>query len=174
MQRKSCRPGCLLRAAALAAALAGQAGAALAACPVELAVYREPATGAMIDFYPGRNATVTNAFRMVLGQDAVLEGVVIWDDEVPRPVGMLMHDCPEGDATGDELEACIVWRGIVYVADGRGNAGLMPPERTAAPQSLILADLGRALMRFSGGVAGGETAPSAAPGDVFALHGCQE
>ena len=162
---------CLPRAAVLAAALGGQAGAALAACPVELAVYREAGTGAMIDFRPGRNATVTNAFHMVFDKGIVLEGVVMWDGDVPRPVGMLTHDCPEGDATGQELAACTVWRGVVYSADAEGNVGLMPPEGAAAPKSLILADLGRAIGASSVHEAAGL---SGAPWDGFVLHGCQE
>ena len=149
----------------LAAALAGQIVPALAACPVELAVYREAATGAMIDFRPGGNATVTNAFRLVLDRGVVLDGVVMWDAGVPRPLGMLTHDCPEGDATGAELAACTVWQGVVYSADGTGTVDLMPPERAHAPETLILADLGRAIA--AAGLA-------AAPWDAFALHGCQE
>lgn len=155
----------------LAAALAGQTAPALAACPMELAVYREAGTGAMIDFHPGGNATVTNAFRLVLDRGVVLEGVVMWDADVPRPVGMLTHDCPEGDATGEELAACTVWHGVVYAVDGEGKVDLMPPERTDAPETLILADLGRAIVASPVGEKAGLTD---APWDAFALHGCQE
>ena len=172
MQRQPTRlPGFPLRVVALATALAGQSVAALAACPMELAVYEEPETGAMIDFRPGRNATVTNAFRMVFDRGVVLDGVVMWDGEVARPVGMLTHDCPEGDATGEELEACTVWEGVVYAADGQGNVDLMPPEGADAPKSLILTDLGRALRLSAAYDAAGL---AAAPWDVFSLHGCQE
>lgn len=165
----------LPRAVALAAALAGQAGAALAACPVELAVYREAAAGAMIDFRPGGNATVTNAFRMVFEKGVVLEGVVMWDAAVPRPVGMLAHGCPEGDATGDELAACTIWRGVVYAADGEGRIDLMPPEGAPAPGTLILADLGRAIAASPVHAAAGlGQGPAQAPSDIFSLHGCQE
>lgn len=164
-------PARSLHAAVLAAALVGQTASARAACPMELAVYEEPETGAMIDFRPGRNATVTNAFRMVFDKGVVLEGVVMWDDGVARPVGMLTHGCPEGDATGEELAACTVWQGVIYAADAQGNVGPMPPEGTAAPKSLILADLGRALAPSPAYAA---TGLEAAPWDVFTLHGCQE
>lgn len=176
MQRQPTRlPGPMPRiaapAAVLAGALAGQTVVAQAACPVELAVYREAQTGAMIDFRPGRNATTTNAFRMVFDKGVVLEGVVMWDADVPRPVGMLTHDCPEGDATGAELAACTVWQGVIYAADENGGVDLMPPERTDAPATLILSDLGRARGLSP---AYGATGLSAAPWDVFTLHGCQE
>lgn len=161
----------LPRAIALAAALAGQAGAALAACPVELAVYREATAGAMIDFRPGGNATATNAFRMVFDKGVVLEGVVMWDAGVPRPVGMLTHDCPDGDATGEELAACTIWQGVVYAADGEGRIDLMPPEGADAPRTLILADLGRAIAASPVHAAAGL---AQAPWDVFSLQGCQE
>ena len=155
----------------LATALAGQAGAALAACPVELAVYREAGTGAMIDFHPGRNATVTNAFRMVFDRGLVLEGTVMWDGEAPRSLGLLTHDCPEGDATGAELAACTLWQGVVYAVGDDGAVDLMPPEGAAAPQSLVFADLGRAIRLSAPYEAAGLTAT---PWDAFSLAGCQE
>lgn len=161
----------LPRAVVLAAALAGQATAALSACPVELAVYREAQTGTTIDFRPGGNATATNAFRMVFDKGVVLDGVVMWDGDVPRPVGMLTHDCPEGDATARELAACTVWQGVIYSADGGGRVDLMPPEGEAAPETLILADLGRVLKASP---VYDKTGLADAPWDAFTLHGCQE
>lgn len=172
MMRK--RPGLsasLPRAAALAAALGAQAAAAQAACPIELAVYSEAGTGAGIDFRPGTTAAVTNSFRMVLDRGVVLDGVVMWSQEPARPVGMLMRDCPEGDVTGEELAACTVWEGVIYAVDARGEVGLLPAQGTDAPRTLILADLGRALRLSSVADAAG---PPSAPGDVFALSGCQE
>ena len=167
MERR--RPANLLRAAALAPVLAGQTAAAFAACPIELAVYEEPQTGAGIDFRPGGNATASNAFRMVLGKGLVLDGFVMWSGA--RPVAMLTHDCPEGDATAQELAACTLWEGVVYAVDGRGEAGLLPAEGEDAPLSLILSDLGRAPRLLSLLDA---TAAGVAPGDIFSLSGCQE
>ena len=171
MLRSHRLPANAVRVAALAVALGGQTLPALAACPIELAVYEDPETGAGIDFRPGGNATVSNAFRMVLDEGVVLDGFVMWSEEPARPVGMLTHDCPEGDATGEELAACTVWDGVVYAVDAEGRAGLLPGEGEDAPQTLILADLGRA-PRLSAilDAAGVE----AAPGDVFSLSGCQE
>ena len=79
---------------------------ALAACPVELAVYGEVGGEAEVDFTPGSgNALVTNGFRMLLGNDVVLDGFVIWTEEAARPWGTLTYRCPEGDVTGDEIAA---------------------------------------------------------------------
>src|SRR5689334_2948598 len=79
---------------------------ALAACPIELAVYGDAQSGSEIDFTPtGTSATVTNSFRMILDNNVVLNGIVMWNEGVARPNGALMYKCPEGDVTGAELAA---------------------------------------------------------------------
>lgn len=148
--------------------------AANAACPVELAVYEDRDKAASIDFRPTlQSATVTNSFKMVLDNDTVLDGVVMWSADVARPNGMLMHQCPEGDVTGEELEACTVWQGVIYSVDEKGSVGLLPRERigAAAPKQLIFSDLGHAL-RMS--AAFGPDGFSKVPWDVFEISGCQE
>ena len=123
---------------ALAAVLA-TAFPALAACPIELAVYGDLENTAGIDFRPTMDsATVTNSFRMVLDNGVVLDGIVQWSDGVARPNGMLMHKCPEGDVTGEELAACTVWQGVIYTSDDKGNIELLPAEGKTAPQKLDL------------------------------------
>jgi hypothetical protein len=145
---------------------------ARAACPVELAVYGEAQSGAELNFRPsGGNALVTNAFRMLLDNNVVLDGIVMWTEEPARPAGMLMHLCPEGDVTGEELEKCTVWQGVVYASDHEGNVALLPKEGSAAPQTLIFADLGASL-RYSS--AYGASGFSKIPFDVFTVKGCQE
>ncbi|MDQ6437082.1 hypothetical protein RB623_23770 [Mesorhizobium sp. LHD-90] len=144
---------------------------ALAACPIELSTYGDVEDAASINFRPtGDNATVTNTFRLIIGE-VVLDGIVMWSDGVGRPNGILSYKCPIGDVTGPELEACTAWQGVIYTSDGSGNIGLLPAEGEDAPQKLILSDLTHAL-RFSAvrEVAGIEKLPW----DVFALNGCQE
>lgn len=148
--------------------------AANAACPIELAVYGDRDDVAGIDFRPTlESATVTNSFKMVLDNDTVLDGVVMWSNDVARPNGMLMHQCPEGDVTGEELDACTVWQGVIYSVDEQGKVGLLPRERiqAAAPSKLIFSDLGHSL-RMS--AAYGPHGFSKVPWDVFELKGCQE
>ena len=143
-----------------------------AACPIELATYADTDNLAELEFTPTtESATVTNSFRMLLDNGVVLDGVVMWSQDVARPNGMLMHECPEGDVTGAELEACTVWQGVIYASDEKGDINLLPAEGSAAPQKLILADLGHSLRLSSGYGAHGF---STAPFDVFALKGCQE
>jgi len=142
-----------------------------AACPVELAVYGDRDDAAGIDFRPAANlAAVTNAFRMNLDNGVSLDGMVMWSEGIERPYGSLTYECPDGDVTGEELEACTVWQGVIYAADETGTVDLLP-KTGAAPKTLIFPDLGPSL-RLS--AAYGEDGFSRVPWDVFALKGCQE
>jgi hypothetical protein len=143
-----------------------------AACPIELAVYGDRDGVAGIDFRPtGESAVVTNTFKMVLGNDVMLDGLVMWSDGIARPYASLMYNCPDGDVTGEELEACTLWEGVVYTADATGKVSLLPRERQDAPQTLVFPDLGPALSQSS---AYGDGGFSKVPWDVFTLKGCQE
>ena len=145
---------------------------ALAACAIELATYADRDGVAELEFTPTTDAaTVTNTFRVLLDNDVVLDGVVQWSDPAPRPNGMLMHKCPEGDVTGEELAVCTVWQGVIYTSDDKGNIELLPDEGEAAPPRLILPDLGPSLRLSAAYGAGGF---SKTPWDIFALKGCQE
>ena len=143
-----------------------------AACPIELAVYRDRDNVAGIDFRPAeQSATVTNQFSLILARGLVLSGMVMWSEGLARPIGMLQHDCPEGDATGPEMEACTVWQGVVYTADDNGKAGFLPRQGEPAPKSIILADLA---FDMSVAEALDGKRPDPLPSDIFELSGCQE
>ena len=165
----------LLGSAKLAVLMAGMVLApatAHAACPIELAVYGDAQSGSEIDFTPtGSSATVTNTFRMILDNNVVLNGIVMWTEGVARPNGALMFKCPEGDTTGAELAACTPWHGVIYTSDDKGSIGLLPAEGVEAPKTLILPDLGPVLHQSS---AYGGNGFSKVPSDVFTLKGCQE
>jgi len=157
----------------VAGCLALASSGAHAACPIQLAVYGEARSGAEIDFTPtGTSATITNTFRMILDNNVVLDGIAMWTEGAAgRPHGSLMYKCPNGDVTGDELAACTLWEGVIYSADDKGVAGLLPAEGVEAPQNLIFPDLGPALERSTAHGAGGFTK---VPWDIFVLKGCQE
>ncbi|MEO5756045.1 MAG: hypothetical protein ABIQ51_04230, partial [Mesorhizobium sp.] len=124
----------LSKLVSIAAGMALAATAAFAGCPIELAVYGDAQTGpetsgAEIDFTPtGTSATVTNTFRLILDNNVVLNGIVMWNEGVARPNGSLMYKCPEGDVTGAELAACTLWTGVIYSGDDKGTIGLLPAE----------------------------------------------
>ncbi len=155
-----------------AAAVAVQAMAAFAACPIELALYRDRDAIAGLDFTPtGGQAAVANSFRLVMRDGPVFEGHVLWTDEPARPYGQLLHECPEGDVTGEELAACTVWQGTIYAIGADGGVNLMPAQGEPAPERLLLADLGYQ-MRWS--QAWEKAGLTAVPWDEFRLSGCQE
>jgi hypothetical protein len=144
---------------------------AAADCAIERAIYEDMEGAARIEFFAtGTAATVTNSFRMLLDDTIVLDGIVQWTDEVPRPNGKLMYQCPDGDVTGPEYEICTVWQGVIYTADETGNIGLLPAEGVGAPAKLIFPDLGHALRMSS---AYGATGFTKTPWDVFQQKGCQ-
>ena len=148
------------------------ASCAQAACPIELSVYRDRDAIAELNFTPvGGQAAVANHFKLVMRDGPVFEGHVLWTDDPARPYGQLMHECPEGDVTGEELRACTVWQGTIYALGADGSAGLLPAEGEEAPGTLLLADLGYQ-MRWS--AAWSKVGLKAMPWDAFTLAGCQE
>ena len=92
------------------------------------------------------------------------------DETHDRTQAMIPLNCPEGDVTGEELAACLVYQGTVY-SIGVDSVGLLPhPGETAAAQ-IFLPNLLPALWdnpQF------GETGPKDPPAEIFKLSGCQE
>lgn len=155
------------------AALAGFAGLiagpAHAACPQEMAVYTEVDGDAQIEFSAERAGfVVTNSFRLIVRDDLVLDGMVMWNQGVSRPNGLIMHQCPDGDVTGEELDACTHWEGVIYTVSGDGKVDLIGQDEAA--ETLLLPDLSRQL-HYSALNSGGETLVGF---DTFALSGCQQ
>lgn len=108
---------------------------------------------------------------MLIGNDTVLDGIVMWSEDVPRPNGRLMHKCPEGDVTGAEIDACTVWQGVIYAVDGRSKVHLLPVEGREAAEQLLFPDLAWAL-KNSPALADAGLPPLGS--DAFELSGCQE
>ena len=162
----------LRRAASLAGGLMLAAQPALAACPSELAVYRDAADTAGIDFRPtGDSAAVTNTFKIALRDGPVLDGIVMWTENPLQSWGAVSLDCPEGDVTGEELADCTIWEGAVYAVGEDGMAGMMPRERNSAARQLILAGFA---FQMQAAPALAERQPAKLPSDIFTLSGCQE
>lgn len=156
----------------LIAALMLTTSAAHAACPIELAIYSDRDGIAELNFAPVEQvAAVTNMFRLVMRGGPIFEGHVMWTQEPARPYGQLMFKCPEGDVTGEELDACTVWQGVIYGIDDKGEVGLLPAEGEPAPASLVLADLA---YQMQGAPAFTTAGLATVPWDGFTLSGCQE
>ena len=81
-------------------------------CPIEKAVFAEADGGTELAFrLVGSDAAAVSHMFTVTGAKLKLDGHVMYDEESQRPAGMIMNNCPEGDATGAELRACRGGRG---------------------------------------------------------------
>ncbi len=146
---------------------------AQAACLQELAVYSDRTDAVSLEFQSnnGEAIAVSNKFRLLLGESIELDGVAMWSEKAPRPNGMLMLGCPEGDVTGAEIEACTIWRGVIYAIGDDGAVGLLPREGSPAAQQLLFPDLGWAMANAPALASAGPATPL---WDVLELTGCQE
>lgn len=156
-----------------AAVLFGASPAAAEDCPQERAIYADDDGSLTLEFSPndGGPMMASNVFTVAMANDIVIDGVVIWNVGLPRPNGIMMHACPDGDATGEEIEACTVWEGVVYSVDGSGRVDYLAPEDKPAAEQLLFPDLGRSV-RYS--AVWGEGKVGIVPRDVLKLSGCRE
>ena len=114
----------------------------------------------------------TNRFALRLkGGDVLLEGSVSWNNGIARPNGILTYQCPAGDITGDELDACKIWEGVIYATYPDGAIDLLPPDADPATFGLLLPDLGRKL-RYSKPWSAAKL--DVVPWDHFTYIGCQK
>jgi hypothetical protein len=162
-------------AAALSLVLASSASAN---CVQELATYKDAAANGELAFIPKKDGevdTMLSRFTITFPENNVVLDGIITEAGEPffRPLGMIMHKCPEGDATGDEIAACTVWQGIVYGLDKVGNVFYLPStsEGQGAADTLLFPDLGAAVQMSTAFGAGRLTT---APKDDFKQSACLE
>jgi NAD(P)-dependent dehydrogenase (short-subunit alcohol dehydrogenase family) len=80
---------------------------------------------------------------------------------------MVMHNCPEGDVTGEEIAACTVWEGVIYTLDGLvNNAGIV-----ALPQRVDQMSAERLERMFAVNVMGSIRCAQEAVRRMSTLHG---
>ena len=160
-----------MRAALVLAGLLAATAASAAECRQDRAVYADRDGGYELTFEPVGSAAAATShhFKMkVLASGVVLDGIVMPGDPV-RSNGMIMHNCPEGDSTGEEIAACTIWEGVLYTLDAPGDATLLPDEGAKAAESLLLSGFGPSL-RYS--TLWDEGKASVVPWDVFKRKGC--
>lgn len=117
-------------------------------CQQGSARYIDPESGLLLTFLSlGENVQVMHQFTIGLEKaETQLSGVVVADGEPLRPVSIVMHQCPDGDVTGVELEACTVWKGVPYGRFSDGNIGLLPLAEDEAVTQILLPDFTRTVM----------------------------
>jgi hypothetical protein len=101
--------------------------------------------------------------------DIMLNGFVMPSEPISRSNGILFHDCPEGDTTGEELRKCTVWQGVIYTA-GNGKINLLPVTGAPAATEILLPGFALGLAEST---AWGKGKATVAPWDVLILKGCQ-
>jgi hypothetical protein len=147
------------------------AAPSIAACPQELAIY-EDSSGQALTFTPppaqGQAAEHSFSIR-INGQD--LQGFVMWSADPERPNGIVMDHCPEGDVTGEELDVCTVWQGVIYGLTKEATALFLGKRGSPHAEALLLPDFSRAVQ--------GHTFKNSMPSppkadDVFKMKACQE
>jgi len=126
---------------------------AFAACTQDRAIYtdRDDAYTLTFRHVPEDQPVMTsNEFTIEKNDsDLKLDGVVMWSEGVARPNGMIMYKCPSGDVPGDELQACTVWRGVIYALTEGADADLLPQAKEPAAQALLLPDFSGSMSRFN-------------------------
>ena len=147
------------------------AAPSIAACPQELAVY-EDSSGQALTFAPppvGGQAAEHSFSIRIGGQD--LQGVVMWSEGPERPNGIVMDHCPEGDVTGEELDVCTVWQGVIYGLTKDAGAPFLGKRGADHAEALLLPDFSRAVQShtFKNPLSGPPKAD-----DVFRMKACQE
>lgn len=161
-----------MRMAVLLIGFLAASAADAADCRQDRAIYADRDAAYELAFEPvGSDAAATSHhFKVkVAASGAVLDGIVMTGEEVARSNGMIMHDCPEGDATGEEIAECTVWEGAIYALDGSGEASILPAEADGAADRLLLTDLGPSV-RHSKLWEDGKA--SVVPWDVLIFKGC--
>ena len=145
--------------------------AVAAECKQEKAVYADRDGAYELKFESVDSEPGTNSYRFSLAiknSPTVLEGFVMGSEPVDRPNGILFHDCPEGDVTGEDLAKCTVWEGVIY-AGVEGKIALLPPTGSNAAGEILLPGFAPALRDSSAWGAGKATV---VPWDVLTFKGC--
>jgi hypothetical protein len=161
------------RAAALllAATLCGQPLMA-AECKQANAVYADRDGAYELRFTPiaSAAAAASNRFTVkVLKTPLTLDGYVMPSEDPARSLAMVMFKCPDGDATGADLEACTIWQGMVYGIDAKGTLDNLQPEAGQAADKILFPGIGPAIRASS---IWGKGKASVAPWDVLDFKEC--
>ncbi|WP_455874033.1 hypothetical protein [Rhizobium yanglingense] len=162
-------------AAALAAPLflCAMTGAALSAeCKQSDAVYADRDGAYELRFSPlgSEAAAASNQFKInVLKTSIVLDGFVMPSEDPDRAIGIVMFNCPDGDVTGADLDACTIWQGPVYSVRAAGELDNLQPEAERAADRIVLPGLGPAIRESS---IWGEGKATVAPWDVLTFKEC--
>jgi hypothetical protein len=156
--------------AALGVCLA-MTSAAHAACPQELAIYQGVSGQGGLEFIGQSTAmAMSHEVRIIAGNELVMTGYVGVTQTPQQTFMFVPHQCPEGDVTGEELDACMVYEDVIYALDDKGIFGQLPSRGTPAADRILLPgflqQLAAQTQRLDVDVAASD--------EIFQLSGCQE
>ncbi len=132
----------VVAAAGLVAGGAAADGKSGRSCPQALGGYGALDQQVLLEFNGGADL----GFRVLLGQSAtLLQGFVYAGEGNAAMEAVVLDNCPDGDVTGAELDACTVWRGAIRAVDADGNPQPLPGADQPAAGFLQLDGLSAAL-----------------------------
>lgn len=148
-------------------------------CLLSHATYREPRSGAVMQFRPIGNepaALTTQVFSLAVPNTSIrLPADITWTNgKNSFPLGTIRHACTDDDREAgleDGSGLCRVWDGQVYALTGAGAEQLNSREATPAPKGLLLPDFGAA---FAEGADFAKANPDGSAWDAFTLTGCSD
>jgi len=141
-------------------------------CKQEHAIYADRDGAYELTFEAVDSEAASSSYRFSMAMknsDVKLDGFVMGSEPVDRPNGILFHNCPEGDVTGDDLAKCTVWQGVIY-AGAEGKIALLPPTGSVATTEILLPGFGPALRDST---AWGPGMATVVPWDVLTFKGCK-
>ena len=162
----------LARAAVIGISLSMSVNAYAAECLQKHARYADEDKAYVLQFVDlgEEQGLSANVFELTTTSGkAKMKGWVIWNNGVSRPNAVVTFNCPDGDITGAELDACRIWEGVVYTVWPDGDVDLLPPGDDPAAPRLLFPDFGRTLKNSNAWVA---AKLNHVPWDAFTYTGC--
>jgi len=163
-----------LAAIVIAALSCAPVSAVAAECKQASAIYGDRDGAYELRFSPitSEAMTSTHQFKLsALKSPVVMNGYVMSSDDPERTMGMVMFNCPDGDVTGADLDACMVWQGFVYRASANGGLDNLQSGDSPAAEKIVFPGLGPAIRQSS---AWGDGKAKVAPWDVLDFKGCAQ
>ncbi|MCY6383421.1 hypothetical protein [Hoeflea prorocentri] len=112
-------------------------------CPQVLAGYAANDDAVRLEF----NGSDNMSFRFLVAGEEPYDGFVFEAENEPGIAGVILDNCPDGDVTGVELDACTVWRGHMYGIDDNGGTVELGAADAPAVGQLHLKGLAEALTK---------------------------
>lgn len=160
----------MIRLMASLTLILAQAGSAFAACPQGLAVYKGVEGIGELNFQGG-NAEATRQIALIFPDVEPVVGYFTSNPAIGRVEMVIPLKCPEGDVTGEELAACVVYSSALYAINHAGDVAPLPESDEPAAEQILFPNLVPALWdnpQFGG------NGPKSHPAEIYRLSGCQE